>query len=74
MKKTMLLASALAITILSSCSKTIILSDGSHTKTIKVATSIKSSYDQNNNTILSFESIEGTKYSINASAYSYEIK
>jgi hypothetical protein len=74
MKKQMLLASALAVTILSSCSKTLILSDGQNTKKIKVATSIQVKHDEANNAILSFESVQGTKYSINTANYSYEIK
>jgi hypothetical protein len=74
MKKSILIASALAITILSSCSKTLILSDGQNVKKIKVAYAIKTNRDEANNTILSFESVQGTKYSINTANYTYVIK
>lgn len=74
MKKSILIASTLAITILSSCSKTLILSDGEHVKKIQVSSQIETKRDESNNTILSFQSVLGTKYSINTANYTYVIK
>ncbi|MDX2191697.1 MAG: hypothetical protein SFY32_17740 [Bacteroidota bacterium] len=72
--KSLLLASALALTLLASCSKTLILTDGNKVVKIQVANSIECKKDSLNNNILRFESIKGTKYSINADLYTYVIK
>ncbi|MFN0049380.1 MAG: hypothetical protein ACKVOU_09675 [Cytophagales bacterium] len=72
--KSLLLASALAITILASCSKSLVLTDGEKTKKIWVDGKIEMKKDINNNTVVSFQSIEGTKYTIDANKYSYVIK
>jgi hypothetical protein len=74
MTKKILIAGAVAVAILSSCSKTLILSDGKQEKKIKVAHAIKTDRNQDNNTILSFQSVLGTKYSINTTNYTYVIK
>jgi len=74
MKKSILIAGALAITILSSCSKTLILTDGQNVKKIQVSSKIETMKDESNNTILSFQSVLGTKYSINTANYTYIIK
>lgn len=58
----------------SSCSKRVILSDGEHTKKIWVGGKIEFKKGDLNNQILSFESVNGTKYTIDASKYSYVIK
>ena len=72
--KNILIATFLAGIILTSCTKTLILSDGQTTKKIQVYNSIEANKDEANNTILSFTSFEGTKYTINTSKYSYVIK
>lgn len=72
--KAVLIASALAMTLLASCSKSLILSDGEKTKKIWVDGKIELKKDADNNTILSFQSVEGTKYTIDASKYTYVIK
>lgn len=72
--KGLLIASFLALTILASCSKTLILSDGNSTKKIRVATKIVVKKDENNHKILSFESANGTKYTIDTEQYEYTIK
>lgn len=74
MKKIVLIAGTLAVMMLSSCSKTIILTDGQNIKKIRVAYTIESKKDEDNNSILTFESLLGTKYSINTSKYTYVIK
>jgi hypothetical protein len=72
--KNVLIATFLAMTFFGSCSKTLILFDGAKEKKIKVASSIIFTKDENNHPILSFQSVEGTKYSFDASAYTYRIK
>ena len=72
--KNLLAACCLGVMLLSSCSKTLILTDGQNTKKIKVASQIVIKKDDSNNQILSFESVNGTKYTIDASKYNYTIK
>ncbi len=72
--KSILLASALALTLLASCSKSLVLSDGEKTRKIWVDGKIEMKKDGSNHTILSFQSIEGTKYTIDTDKYSYVIK
>jgi hypothetical protein len=63
-----------AALFLTSCSKSIILSDGVHTKKIWVDGKIELKRGENNTQVLSFESLNGTKYTIDASKYTYIIK
>lgn len=73
MKKAVVVAGVLALMLIS-CSKTILLSDGLSVKKIKVGSSIEMKYDESNNKVLRFESLQGTHYTINASLYTYVIK
>lgn len=71
--KSLLVASALAAMLLSSCAKSIVLSDGEKTKRIWVDGKIIYHKDGENAT-LSFESVNGTNYTIDANKYTYVIK
>lgn len=73
MKKAVVLAGVLVLTLMS-CSKTLLLSDGQTVKKIKVASKIEMKYDDSHNNILTFESVQGTHYTINTSLYTYVIK
>ncbi|MDX2195343.1 MAG: hypothetical protein NW207_02910 [Cytophagales bacterium] len=72
--KNVIWATVLGTALLSACTKTLVLSDGEKTKKIHVWRDITATKDSNNNTILSFRSFEGTKYTINTSMYTYKIK
>ena len=69
-----ILISILAIIAFASCTKTLILSDGSKEKKIKVASKIEFNKDANNKQYISFESVNGTKYNICTDDYNYIIK
>lgn len=73
MKKVVVAAGVLAL-MLMSCSKTLLLSDGQTVKKIKVASPIEMKFDDSHNKVLSFESVQGTHYTINTSLYTYVIK
>jgi hypothetical protein len=60
---------ASAIALLSSCSKTLVLSDGTNTKTIKVLGKVKVVTDEQNQQYANFESVRGTKYHIDLHKY-----
>ncbi len=59
---------------LASCSKTVVLTDGSKTKSIKAVGAVTVKTDENQNKILVFESAKGTHYRINTLGYDYSIK
>ncbi len=60
--------------VLSSCAKTVVLSNGEQTKRIKVVGEVTQTRDSLNNMFTSFVSVKGTKYNINSANYIVIVK
>lgn len=73
MKTISLMFASVAILSLSSCSKTLILSDGTSSKEIKMIGKINPTTSSEGN-FINFVSVKGTHYHIDLSKYSYTIK
>lgn len=77
MKKKMVamyLAGIISMVVFSSCTKTVLLSNGEQTKKIKVVGEVSQKRDSLNNMYTSFESVKGTKYNINSANYIVIVK
>ena len=75
MKKAVVPLGVAIILSLASCSKSLTLTDGTQTRTIKTSGEIKVATDAATQTkYLQFQSIQGTHYTINASTYDWNIK
>lgn len=73
MKTLAFMIASVAILSLSSCSKTLVLSDGSSSKEIKMIGKLNSTTSSEGN-FVNFVSVKGTHYHIDLSKYTYSIK
>jgi hypothetical protein len=73
MKKLVVPLALAGMALVSSCTKTVLVSDGENSRTIKVAGKIKTYTDAENRNITTFYSVAGTKYNINTENYALTV-
>lgn len=62
------------VLMISSCSKNLVLSDGSNSKLIKIASKVKITTDENQVNYANFTSALGTKYHIDMTKYTLTLE
>ncbi|MFN8438694.1 MAG: hypothetical protein U0V72_13850 [Cytophagales bacterium] len=65
---------AVIAVVVTSCAKTVVVSDGVSTKKVKIHGKVEVLTDTENNTYTRFESVKGTKYTLNDKKYTVSTK